>query len=257
MRPKNVCLIVIALAFITFTIPSRAADTPKPPDTLQRTVKLVTTTSDAGAQYIVVSPPEGGASVKLLLSGDAKKKYSSLFTLRGELINVTVKPGGQSTDMCTAVAKFDGPRELKSPKAYIFQGTSEQKVGLQTMTVAKLTRFDQTKDAVIPNRPVAGGKPAPDSVLIERLKNIKTGDVVEADLTAGPARNTFTLVDVDIFREPQVAEFVKLDTIKEGARSVPAMVLNVLDEPQTIALPTGTAMRPTDAAAVSLARWAV
>src|SRR6478672_5894324 len=106
MRPTNVFLIAIAFTF-TSTI-SRAADTPKPPDTVQRTVKLVTTTSDAGAQYILVSPPEGGASVKLLLSGDAKKKYSSLFTLRGELINVTVKPGGQATDMCTAIDKFDG-----------------------------------------------------------------------------------------------------------------------------------------------------
>jgi hypothetical protein len=251
MRAK---LCLIAITFIALTIPSRAADQTKPPDTASHTVKLVATTSDAGAQYILVSPPEGGASVKLLLSGDAKKKYSSLFTLRGELINVTVKPGGgQSTDMCTAIEKFDGPREMKFPKAYIFEGTSEQKVGQQMMTVAKFTRFNQTKEAAIPNRPVPGGKPAPDPVLIERLKNIKTGDVVEAELTAGP-RGSFTLVDVDIFREPQVGEFVKLDTIKEGTRSVPAMVLNVLDEPQTIALPSGTAMRPTDAAAVSLAR---
>src|SRR5437899_961835 len=113
---------------------------------------------------------------------------------------------------------------------------------------------DTPKPPATPPRTVPGGKPAPDPVLIERLKNIKTGDVVEAELTAGPARNTFTLVDVDIFREPQVGEFVKLDTIKEGTRSVPAIVLNVLDEPQTIALPTGTALRPTDAAAVSLAR---
>jgi hypothetical protein len=257
MRLTNVCLIAIALTFITSTIPSRAADASKPPDNAPQTVKLVATSSEAGAQYIIVSPPEGGTTVKLLLSGDAKKKYSSLFTLRGELINVTVKSGGgQSTDMVTAVEKFDGPREFKSPKAYVFDGTSEQKVGLQTMTVAKLTRLGQTKEAAIPNRPVPGaaGKTAPDPVLVERLKNIKTGDVVEVDLTAGPARNTLTLVDVDIFREPQVAEFVKLDTIKEGTRSIPAVVLNVLDEPRTFALPSGTPLRPNDAATVAFAR---
>src|SRR5258706_4415483 len=252
----NVRLIALGLTCFVwaFTVHVRAADAPKAPETAQHTVKLVMTMSEgANAQYIYVSPPEGGASVKLLVSGDAKKKYSSLFTLRGELINVTVKAGGQATDMVTAIDKFDGPREMKSPKAYVFEGTSEQKVGLQQMTVAKLTRFGQTKEAAIPNRPVPGGKPAPDPVLVERLKNLKTGDVVEVELTAGPARGTFTLIDVDTFREPQVGEFVKLDTIKEGTKSIPAIVLNVTDEPQTIALPASGSARPNDAAAVALA----
>ncbi|MDB5319888.1 MAG: hypothetical protein JWN40_1519 [Phycisphaerales bacterium] len=255
MRPHmNVRLIAVTLILITVASQTRlrAADAP---ETVQRTVKLISTMSEGvNAQYIYVAPPEGGASVKLLVSGDAKKKYASLFTLRGELINVTVKAGGQATDMVTAIDKFDGPREMKSPKAHIFEGTDEKKVGLQTMTVAKLTRFGQTKEAAIPNRPVPGGKPAPDPVLIERLKNIKTGDVVEVELTPGSARGSFTLVDVDTFREPQVGEFVKLDTIKEGTRSIPAIVLTVLDEPQTIALPASSSARPNDAAAVALAR---
>jgi hypothetical protein len=255
VRVKKHIAVVVILTAVAFQTWLRAADAPKTPDAAPHTVKLISTMSEgANAQYIFVSPPEGGAAVKLLLSGDAKKKYSSLFTLRGELINVTVKAGGQATDMVTAIDRFDGPREMKSPKAHVFEGTEEKKVGLQTMTVAKLSRFGQTKEAAVPNRPVPGGKPAPDPVLMERLKNIKTGDVVEVELAPGSARGSFTLVDVDTFREPQVGEFVKLDTIKEGTKSIPAVVLNVGDEPQTIALPAGGSARPNDAAAVALAR---
>src|SRR2546430_10237484 len=146
---------------------SRPADPTKTADAVQRTVKLITTTSENTAEYILVTPPEGGAPIKLLLTGEARKKYSSLFMLRGELIDVTVKPGGQATDMVTAVAKFDGPRELKSPKAFVYDGMNEQKVGQQMMTLVKLSRFGESREAAIPNRPVASGKPAPDPALLE------------------------------------------------------------------------------------------
>jgi hypothetical protein len=253
MNARSVA-IALMLVIHAFDARSRAADPPKTADPVQRTVKLIMNSSENAAYYIFVTPPEGGAAIKLLLTGDARNKYSSLFMLRGELIDITVKPGGQATDMVTAVSKFSGPRELKSPKAFVFEGLAEQKVGQQMLSVVKLSRFGETKEAVIPNRPIGGGKAAPDPVLLERLKNVKTGDVVEVDLAPGAARGTFTLVDVDTFREPQVGEFVKLDTLKENGKSLPAIVLNVNDDPQTIALPSGSPLRPTDAAAVAMAR---
>src|SRR5260221_14466781 len=122
---------MITLFILPLAARGRAADPTKAPDAVQHTVKLITSTSENSAQYILVTPPEGGAAIKLLLTGDARNKYSSLFMLRGELIDITVKPGGQATDMVTAVSKFSGPRELKSPKAFVFDGMGEQKVGQQ------------------------------------------------------------------------------------------------------------------------------
>src|SRR4051794_14420263 len=75
MRLTNIRLITTIAICMGFAFQTRAADTPAAPaGTVQRTVKLVMTMSEgANAQYIYVSPPEGGASVKLLVSGDAKK----------------------------------------------------------------------------------------------------------------------------------------------------------------------------------------
>src|SRR5437763_9846803 len=99
------------------------------PARLERTVKLVAATVEGTTQYIIVTPAEGGPSVRLVLTGDAKRKYVSLLNGRGELFNVTIKPGGgDGNDLCTAVAPFDGPKGLKSPRAWLFDGRGEQKL---------------------------------------------------------------------------------------------------------------------------------
>src|SRR5437868_3984412 len=79
----------------------------------------------------------------------------------------------------------------------------------------KLKRFGQAQEALIPNRPIAGGKPGPDPVLIEKIKPLKEEDCVEVEIQPA-TRGTPTLLDIDLYREPQLGEFVKLDTIKEG-----------------------------------------
>src|SRR5207248_3199848 len=70
-------------------------------------------------------------------------------------------------------------------------------------------------------------------------------------------RGTPTLLDIDVYREPQLGEFVKLDTIKEGGKSLPGIVMNVDDTPQTLALPAaapGAPLTPAQSAAVALVR---
>src|SRR5438046_1129761 len=64
------------------------------PGKLGRTVKLVAATVEGTTQYIIVIPAEGGSNSRLVLTGDAKRKYASLLNGRGELFNVTIKPGG-------------------------------------------------------------------------------------------------------------------------------------------------------------------
>jgi hypothetical protein len=220
----------------------------------QRTVKLLTPANESDARYIWITAAEGGPPVKLLLTGDAKQKYSALFQHKGELIDITVKPGGQATDMVTSVSKFNGPAGMKSPRAYLFQGTDERKLGTQPQTVVKLSRFGQTKEAVIPNRPGPGGRPAPDPVLFERVKSFKNGDCVEVELGAGVGRDALKLLDIDIYREPVFGEVVKAEMVKVGTRPAQAIVLSVADENKTFLLPWRLPLSPRAQAIVTLAR---
>jgi hypothetical protein len=229
-----------------------AAANATPPD--QRTVKLLTPTNQSDARYIWITAPEGGPPVKLLLTGDAKQKYAALYQHKGELIDITVKPGGQATDMVTSISKFKGPGGLKSPRAYLYQGTDERKLGTQPQTVVKLSRFGQTKEAVIPNRPGPGGKPVPDPVLLGRLRSLKEGDCVEVELGAGVGRDAIKLLDIDVYREPVFGEFVKAETVKVGTRQAQAIVLSVADENKTLVLPSHLPLSPVQQAIVTLAR---
>jgi hypothetical protein len=260
MRTIPIALAIFAL--LAAPIVTRAADPAKAgaanADKVDRTVKIAAAFVEGRVQYAFVTPAEGGPNLRLALVGDAQKEYLAMLKGRGELFNVTIKPGGgDGTDLCTAIAPFDGPKGLKSPKAWIFDGRGEHKIGVQMPETVKLKRFGHAQEAVIPNKAVpGGGKPAPDPVLMDRLKSLKPGDCVEVELQAGP-RGTPALLDIDIYREPQLAEFVKLDTIKEGGKSFPAIVLNVDEMPQTLALPSaaaGSALTPAQSAVVSMVR---
>lgn len=252
----------LIVLIMTFALPARAADTPRPAAGENRIVKLLaisTGYSAAGTTtYLQVAPADGGAPTKMVVTEDARKKLGPLYNQRGELISITVRPaGGVGSDVVTAAAPFDGPKAFKSPRAFTFEGLSEQKVGVQTFTTAKLSRLGQTREVFIPNRTAPGQKPAPDPTLLDRLKNTRQGDVIEIDVAPGPSRGAFTLTDVDAYREPQVADFVKLETIKEGTKSYPAVTLNVDDQSKTFALPApapGVPLSPAAAAVQTLAK---
>jgi hypothetical protein len=252
-------IISIALLVMAASRPC-AADNPKPTGVAAaetRVVKLLGTSSEfagnVSTTYIFVAPADGGPPAKMVLTDDVRRKISSLYAERGELITITVKSGSLGSDIVTSAVPFDGPKGLKSIKAFVFEGMGESKVGAQTYTVAKLSRLGQHREAIIPSRPVAGQKPAPDPVLIERLGKIKQGDVIEIEIAAGPAKGTFTLTDVDIYRDPQIGDFVKLETIKEGVKSFPAVALNLDDSPKVLALPAA-ASNSSAAAIGALAR---
>ena len=243
------------VVFLTLAGSVRAA-TPAANDTppTKRTVKLLAPDSQADTMYVWVSAPEGGPPVKLLLTGDARKKFGDLFQIRDELLDVTVKPGGQATDMVTSISKFKGPAGLKSPRAFLFDGVTERKLGTQTQTVVKLSRFGQTKEAVIANRPGPGGKTAPDPVLMERVRGLKTGDCVEVELGAGVGPDAARLLDIDTYREPVMGEFVKAETVKVGTRPMPAIVLTVAEERKTFLLPSRLPLTPGEQAIVALSK---
>jgi len=252
--PRAFVLALTATLVLALAASVSAVDSPGKA-TAPQTVRFLAPASEAQTEYIFVSPPEGGQPVKLLLTGDAKKKFGALFQHRDELIDITVKPGGgQATDMVTSLSSFKGPAGMKSPRAYIFDGLSERKLGTQSQPVIKLSRFGQTKEAVISNRPGPGGKSGPDAVLLERVKGLKQGDCVEVELGPGGGRESFKLLDIDVYREPVLAEFVKAATVKVGTRPMPAIVLNVADEEKTLLLPSRLPLSPGEQAIVTLSK---
>jgi hypothetical protein len=252
--PRALVFALTAPLVLALSASLRAADSPGKAGAPQ-TVRFLAPASEAETEYIFVSPPEGGRPIKLLLTGDAKKKFGALFQHRDELIDITVKPGGgQATDMVTSLSSFKGPAGMKSPRAYIFDGLSERKLGTQSQPVIKLSRFGQTKEAVISNRPGPGGKSGPDAVLLERVKGLKEGDCVEVELGPGGGRESLKLLDIDSYREPVLAEFVKAQTAKVGTRPMPAIVLNVADEEKTFLLPSHLPLTPGEQAIVTLSR---
>jgi len=254
--PRAFVLALTATLVLVFTASLRAADSPGKASASgqPQTVRLVSVTSEGGSEYIFVSAPEGGQPIKVMLTGEAKKKYSALYQHRDELIDITVKSGGQATDMVTSLASFKGPAGMRSPRAYVFEGLSERKLGTQSQAVVKLSRFGQTKEAVISNRPGPGGKSGPDAVLLERVKGLKQGDCVEVELGPGGGRESFKLLDIDVYREPVLAEFVKAATVKVGTRPMPAIVLNVADEEKTLLLPSRLPLSPGEQAIVTLSK---
>ena len=210
--------------------------------------------------YIVVTPAEGGVPVKLTVVDDVRRKLGSLSGQLGELVTITFNPAtGAGAEIVTAVVPFDGPKELKRASAYIFDGIGQQKVGVQTFTTARLSKFGQTREALVPNRAGAdGGKAQPDSELVERLRTFAAGNVVEVELIPGPARGTFTLIDIDAVREPQVGEFVKLTSVKDLFEKVtPAVVIELNAQELTYVLPAqapGAPASPNAAAMIALAK---
>src|SRR4051794_28976640 len=147
-----------------------AADTPKTAasPTTQRVVKLISTSGDERAPfggrgfgrgpgggrnnpaananqppvpYLVVTPPEGGQPVKLLVTDEYKRKLPSIESERGNLITITIKTGSLGSELVTGATAFDGPKALKRPDVFIYDGIGQEKMGVQMFTAAKLSKF--------------------------------------------------------------------------------------------------------------------
>ena len=277
----------LSVSLFVFCVALRAAEAPKPPSpTTQRVVKLISTSGDErlpfgggrntgrgpgtpgrnntannnqpAPAYIIVTPPEGGQPVKLLVTDEFKRKLPGLANDRGELITVTVKFGSLGSEMVTAATLFDGNKALKDPHVYIFEGIGQQKVGIQAFTAAKLSKFGQSREVLVPNRAsFDGAKPQPDPTIAAQLTSLTIGDPIEVDIAPGPAKNTFYLIDLDAPHDPLVGSYVKLTNLKDPAnKTVAGIVLDVDGQEKSYALPAQTAGSPSNASAAAIAATA-
>lgn len=250
---------------------------PPKPSSSQKVVKLISTSEDArfggfgrgfgrggfggggggrgGAEdpnapaYIVVTTPEGGKPVRLNVTAEFRRRLASIAQEKGELVNITLT--GESV---SSVTRFEGPKELKNPHTYTFEGLVEKTTGAASRPVVKLSRFGTTIEALIPTRPgLDGMQPQPDEALIGRIRNFSNGQVVQAEFVANSSaatKNLPVLVDIDVPRPPRGGDFVKSAMHKDPAgKTIPAIVIETEGTEQTFLLPAASATAPNPAAA--------
>lgn len=273
LRPLFASTLVAVCACVLFAGRCLAQASPSPKAN-QRVVKLVSTSEDMrfggfgrgfgrgpggpgvpgggggdNDAYIVVAPPEGGKPVRLNVTAEYRRRLGSLGGERGELVTITL-----AGEQVSGVTKFEGPRELKNPNTYVFDGLAQKTIAGAARPTVKLSRFGNTLEALVPVRPgLEGMQPQPDEAMMERIKGLAQGAAVQVELGPTPiaaAKNMPTLVDISIPQTPRGADFLKLSTIKDDAgKPLQAIVLEIDGAQETFALPAATPQTPSPAAA--------
>ena len=77
-----------------------------------RVVKLLGTSSEfagnVSTAYVFVAPADGGPAAKMVLTDEVRRKMSSLYAERGELITITVKSGSLGSDIVSSGSRPAG-----------------------------------------------------------------------------------------------------------------------------------------------------
>lgn len=140
---------------------------------------------------VIVQPPSGGASIRLVLPNDERDRYSP------KKEDADVVSGMQPGQFVQAqTKKVDGTITVESiaswtprpgeetPHGYIFMGSSPSEINSGDLDVA-LIKFGEPVKIVVPAELGADGKPAPDAAIDAELKRVQPGDVVWADVLPG------------------------------------------------------------------------
>ena len=223
MHPSNCrSYWVAALIGVLWTIGSAAQDKAAGAGEQKRVMRFVGFYYDSHG-WVVVTPPAGGPALRLMMTDECRSNARGPGPA-SRLVWVTARPGAKGIEMATAVAPFDRPNQLEAPSAYQFDGLGEDKVGAVKITVVKLSKFGESSTLPLANKPGPGGKPAPDPALLKKLEAFNPGDVVEVEVQTSGRK--LTLLDVDKYRAPRVAEFVKSGPIPgSGGKRVPGVTL--------------------------------
>src|SRR6185503_4978117 len=166
---SNLLRILFLVILTALSAPLNAQDKSKAATGERRVMRFISFQNDS-QWWFVASAPEGGPAVRFMMTEDVRK------TARGpspgsRLVWVTTRPGAAGLEMVTEVTPFDGPKELEAATTYVFDGTAEEKVGVATTTVARFSKFGQTRSVLLPTKPGLGGRAAADPAMLEKLKS--------------------------------------------------------------------------------------
>lgn len=162
---------------------------------------------------IIVQPPSGGPSLRLVLPNQERDRYSPKKE-DADLVN-GMQPGGfvqAKTEKVDGVITVDSiagwsPRPGEdSPHGYIYMNSGATEKDPSTLQVA-LMKLGEPLSAMVPGEPGPDGQPAANPVISAELKQVQPGDVVWADIVPG---KTPTLAAIVPWTEPQKGKLMRV-----------------------------------------------
>jgi hypothetical protein len=161
---------------------------------------------------VLVTPPSGGASVRLVVPNDETDRYSPKKEI-ADAVN-GMQPGGY---LQAETKKVNGALEIEkvsawqprpgedTPRGYVYISSSgTDKPGELKVSLEKLGEF---MDVFVPAEKDDNGSPAPNPLVAAELKQVHEGDVVFADVTPG---KTPTLSGIATWSSPQEGKLVRV-----------------------------------------------
>lgn len=189
---------------------------------------------------VIVTPPNGGASVRLVVPNTDVDRYSPKKDM-ADLVN-GMQPGGllqaetKTVDGALQVESIAGwsPRPGEdTPHGYVLiaAGDSPGKPG--ELQVA-LTKLGDSVNVIVPAGKDDKGSPAPDPMVAAELKAIQQGDVVWADVAPGKPP---TLIAIAPWSEPQQGKLARVGAADVDGQRGYAVEIATDSKPVTALIP--------------------
>ena len=193
-----------------------------------------------------VEPLEGGRPVELIVpnrdrNGDKFDPIPQVAdTVRGLKRGDVIKIELDDTKPRPFVREAR-PYKLKpgesEPNTYVFENTFRKEDGRSTYTAVVLSRYDEQMTVAVPQRRDKEGDMVSDTQMLGLLQQLKTKELVEAEIREGG--RTPTLTRLERYSPPRNGKFVKVTEEEIEGQKAPAVELTGADGKPVTAIVDG------------------
>ena len=165
---------------------------------------------------LAVEPVGGGRQMELVVKNRDmnKKEYDPVLDTdnvnalqKGEAIKIGLDET-RPRPMVDYLRKYDLKPGEENPRTYVFENYFDKGEGKNAYTAVVLSKFDEMTTVAVPQKKSKDGPAEPDAAIMGLVSELKTGEVVEAEVRGGGA--VPVLVSLDRYTPPQTGKFLKL-----------------------------------------------
>ena len=233
-RLRALCGALTATLVAAFFVASAAMAQEKEKKITRMVVKYLGHQDDGKHRYqgkpvmlLGVEPLEGGRPVELVVPNRDMKgdKFDPIPQVaetvrdlkRGDVIKIELDDTKPRPFVREAKRYKLKPGETE-PNTYVFENTFRKEDGRSTYTAVVLSRYDEQITVAVPQKRDKDGDMASDTAMLALLQQLKTKEVVEAEVREGGRMPT--LARLERYSPPQNGKFVKLSEEEvEGAKA--------------------------------------
>ena len=236
-------LVAAGLVAAPFFVPSPAFAQEKEKKVTRMVVKYLGHQDDGKHRYqgkpvmlLGVEPLEGGRPVELVvpnrdMNGDKFDPIPQVAETvrdlkRGEVIKIELDDTRPRPFVREAKRYKLKPGESE-PNTYVFENTFRKEDGRSTYTAVVLSRYDEQITVAVPQKRDKDGDMVSDTSMLGLLQQLKTKEVVEAEIREGG--RTPTLTRLERYSPPRDGKFVKMSEEEIEGQRVPAVELTGAD----------------------------